>query len=39
MQYDWNVDNASYINFLRRYDINRVVADLGDFFEARPFGE
>lgn len=39
MQYDWNVDKATYISFLRRYDINRDVTDLAAFLQARPFGE
>jgi hypothetical protein len=39
MQYDWNVDKASYINLLRRYDIDRDVTDLAEFLEVRPFGE
>ena len=39
MQYDWNIDKASYIDLLHRYDINRDITDLADFLEARPFGE
>jgi transposase len=39
LQYDWNVDKASYINLLRRYDTNRDVTDLARLLEARPIGE
>jgi hypothetical protein len=39
LQYDWNVDKASYIDFLRRYDTNRNVTDLARLLEARPIGE
>lgn len=39
LQYDWNVDKASYIAALRRYDMDRDWAELARLIESRPIEE